>query len=113
MRVTSTLKNILGPTQSAGLDDGAPSVTIRYARPDDSLALLELAYLDSRSAPGRSARRCPSGASGVSTARWPHDPAYESSTSRTLRARLRSVNGFSMKAVFGRISPFLNTASSE
>ena len=38
MRVTSTLKNILGPTQSAGLDDGA-SVTIRYARPDDALAL--------------------------------------------------------------------------
>ena len=51
MRVTSTLKHILGPTQSAGLDDGAPSVTIRYARPDDALALLELAYLDSSHAP--------------------------------------------------------------
>ncbi len=50
MRVTSTLKNILGPTQSAGLDDGA-SVTIRYARTDDALALLELAYLDSSHAP--------------------------------------------------------------
>jgi hypothetical protein len=42
---------MLGPTQSAGLDDGAPSVTIRYARPDDALALLELAYLDSSHAP--------------------------------------------------------------
>jgi hypothetical protein len=51
MRVTNTLKNILGPTQSAGLDDGARSVTIRYARPDDALALLELAYLDSSHAP--------------------------------------------------------------
>ena len=51
MRVTSTLKNILGPTQSAGLDDSARAVTIRYARPDDALALLELAYLDSSHSP--------------------------------------------------------------
>jgi hypothetical protein len=51
MRVTSTLKNILGPSQSAGLSDGAPSVTIRYARSDDALALMELAYLDSSRAP--------------------------------------------------------------
>ena len=50
MRVTNTLKKILGPAQSAGVG-GAPSVTIRYARPDDALDLLELAYLDSSHAP--------------------------------------------------------------
>jgi hypothetical protein len=51
MRVTNTLKNILGPTQSPGHADGARAVTIRYARPDDALALMELAYLDSSYAP--------------------------------------------------------------
>jgi hypothetical protein len=46
---TTTLKKILGPTQSAvGV---APSVTIRYARPDDAVALLDLAELDSSHAP--------------------------------------------------------------
>ena len=45
---TTTLKKILGPTQAVG---DAPSVTIRYARPDDALALLELAQLDSSHAP--------------------------------------------------------------
>ena len=49
MRLTNTMKNILGPTQS--VPAGAQSVTIRYARPDDALALLELAYLDSSHAP--------------------------------------------------------------
>jgi hypothetical protein len=46
---TNTLKKILGPTQSDVGD--APSVTIRYARPDDADALLDLAYLDSSRAP--------------------------------------------------------------
>lgn len=45
---TTTLKKILGPKQAIG---DAPSVTIRYARPDDALALLELAQLDSSHAP--------------------------------------------------------------
>jgi hypothetical protein len=45
---TNTLKKILGPKQDAG---DAPSVTIRYARPDDALALLDLADLDSSHAP--------------------------------------------------------------
>ena len=46
---TTTLKKILGPTQS---DVGvAPSVTIRYARQDDAGALLDLAQLDSSHAP--------------------------------------------------------------
>ena len=46
---TTTLKKILGPTQSVvGV---APSVTIRYARPDDAVALLDLAELDSSHAP--------------------------------------------------------------
>jgi len=49
MRATDILKNILGPTQSVGSD--APSVTIRYARPDDAVALLDLAELDSSRAP--------------------------------------------------------------
>lgn len=49
MRATETLKKILGPTKSFG-DDG-PSLTIRYARPDDALALLDLAHLDSSRAP--------------------------------------------------------------
>ena len=49
MRTTHTLKKLLGPTQSIGSD--TPSVTIRYARPDDALALLELAALDSSRAP--------------------------------------------------------------
>ena len=46
---TTTLKKILGPTQSIAGD--APSVTIRYARPDDAVALLDLAELDSSYAP--------------------------------------------------------------
>jgi hypothetical protein len=45
---TNTLKKILGPKQDVG---DAPSVTIRYARPDDALALLELADLDSSRPP--------------------------------------------------------------
>ena len=49
MRAIQTLKNIIGPAQSIGND--TPSVTIRYARPDDALALLDLAYLDSSRAP--------------------------------------------------------------
>jgi hypothetical protein len=49
MRAINTLKKIVGPTQSVGSD--TPSVTIRYARPDDALALLDLAYLDSSRAP--------------------------------------------------------------
>ncbi len=49
MRTIPTLKKILGPTQTIG--DHTPSVTIRYARPDDALALLDLAYLDSSRAP--------------------------------------------------------------
>jgi hypothetical protein len=50
MRPTTILKKIIGPTQSSGRDD-VPSVMIRYARPDDALALLDLAYLDSSRAP--------------------------------------------------------------
>jgi hypothetical protein len=46
---TTTLKKLLGPTQSDVGD--APSVTIRYARPDDAIALLDLADLDSSRAP--------------------------------------------------------------
>jgi hypothetical protein len=46
---TTTLKKLLGPTQSDVGD--APSVTIRYARPDDVVALLDLAELDSSHAP--------------------------------------------------------------
>ena len=49
MRATSTLKRILGPTQSPG--DVTPPVTIRYARQDDALALLALADVDSSRAP--------------------------------------------------------------
>ena len=49
MSAITTLKKIIGPTQTVGSD--APSVTIRYARPDDALALLDLAYLDSSRAP--------------------------------------------------------------
>ncbi len=49
MRAITTLKKIAGPTQSVGPD--TPSVTIRYARPDDALALLDLAYLDSSRTP--------------------------------------------------------------
>jgi len=50
MRATHTLKKLLGPTQSVH-DSVTPSVTIRYARPDDALRLLDLAYLDSSRAP--------------------------------------------------------------
>ena len=47
---TNILKKIAGPTQSVGEGD-TRSVTIRYARPDDALALLELADLDSSRPP--------------------------------------------------------------
>jgi hypothetical protein len=49
MRATDTLKKLLGPTQD--FEAASPAVTIRYARPDDALALLDLAELDSSSAP--------------------------------------------------------------
>ena len=49
MRATDTLKSIFGPTQS--VEGSEPAVTIRYARPDDALALLELADLDSSRPP--------------------------------------------------------------
>ena len=49
MRATDTLKKLLGPTQD--IDVSSPDVTIRYARPDDALALLDLADLDSSHAP--------------------------------------------------------------
>jgi hypothetical protein len=52
MRATETLKKLLGPVQSFDGTPGAePTVTIRYASPDDALALLDLAALDSSSAP--------------------------------------------------------------
>ena len=52
MRATETLKKLLGPTQSIdGIAVAESSVTIRYARPDDALALLDLADLDSSYAP--------------------------------------------------------------
>ena len=41
------LKKIMGPAQSIDGVDAAQPVTIRYARPDDALALLDLADLDS------------------------------------------------------------------
>ena len=49
MRATETIKKLIGPTQSA--DGSGPAVTIRYARPDDALELLDLADLDSSRAP--------------------------------------------------------------
>lgn len=49
MRATDTLKNLLGPTQD--IQAASPDVTIRYARPDDALALMDLADLDSSHAP--------------------------------------------------------------
>jgi hypothetical protein len=49
MRATHTLKKLLGPTQDVAV--ASPDVTIRYARPDDALALLDLADLDSSTAP--------------------------------------------------------------
>ena len=49
MRATETLKKLLGPTQD--FEVASPAVTIRYARPDDALALLDLADLDSSTAP--------------------------------------------------------------
>ena len=49
MRTTETLKKLLGPTQD--FEVASPAVTIRYARPDDALALLDLADLDSSTAP--------------------------------------------------------------
>ena len=49
MRATYTLKKLLGPTQD--FEAASPDVTIRYARPDDALALMDLADLDSSRAP--------------------------------------------------------------
>ena len=49
MRATDTLKKLLGPTQD--VQASSPAVTIRYARPDDALALLDLADLDSSTPP--------------------------------------------------------------
>ena len=46
MRATEILTTILGPCQDAGLGRG-DSVTFRYAEPEDALALLDLAALDS------------------------------------------------------------------
>jgi hypothetical protein len=48
MRATATLKKLLGPVQSFdGTSAAETTVTIRYARPDDALALLDLAAMDS------------------------------------------------------------------
>jgi hypothetical protein len=44
------LKKITGPTQTIDGRSAQP-VTIRYARPDDALALMDLAELDSAHAP--------------------------------------------------------------
>jgi hypothetical protein len=49
MRATDTLKKLLGPTPE--FEAASPALTIRYARPDDALALLHLAELDSSVAP--------------------------------------------------------------
>ena len=49
MRATDTLKKLLGPTQDVQVS--SPAVTIRYARSDDALALLDLADLDSSRPP--------------------------------------------------------------
>ena len=49
MRATDTLKKLLGPTQD--FEAASSDVTIRYARPDDALALMDLADLDSSYAP--------------------------------------------------------------
>jgi len=49
MRATDTLKKLLGPTQDGTV--ASPDVTIRYARPDDAPALLDLADLDSSRPP--------------------------------------------------------------
>src|SRR4051794_38614335 len=51
MRSTPTLKKLLGPTKSLEGISATPDVTISYARPDDALDLLDLAYLDSSRAP--------------------------------------------------------------
>jgi len=49
MRATENLMKLLGPTQA--VEVASPAVTIRYARPDDALALLDLADLDSSTPP--------------------------------------------------------------
>ena len=49
MGATDTFKKLLGPTQDVQV--ASPAVTIRYARPDDALALLDLADLDSSTPP--------------------------------------------------------------
>ena len=51
MRATETLKKLFGPTQSLDGIDSSASVTIRYARPDDHRAVMDLAYLDSSYVP--------------------------------------------------------------
>jgi hypothetical protein len=51
MRATATLKKLLGPKQSIDNIGASTSVTIRYARPEDALALIELADLDSSHPP--------------------------------------------------------------
>jgi hypothetical protein len=50
MRATEILNSLLGPRQDADLAAGRP-VTFRYAEPEDALALLDLAALDSSRAP--------------------------------------------------------------
>jgi hypothetical protein len=50
MRATEILNSLLGPRQDADLHAGRP-VTFRYAEPEDALALLDLAALDSSRAP--------------------------------------------------------------
>lgn len=50
MRATEILNSILGPRQDADLAAGR-SITFRYAEPQDALALLDLAALDSSHAP--------------------------------------------------------------
>ena len=49
MSTTAFIKRILGPTQR--IDDGAPTMTLRYALPGDAGALDRLAQLDSSRAP--------------------------------------------------------------
>jgi len=49
MRTTETLKKLLGPTQDVPV--ASPAVTMRYAGPEDALALLDLAALDSSAPP--------------------------------------------------------------
>jgi len=50
MRATEILNSIFGPRQDADIAAGR-SVTFRYAEPEDALALLDLAAVDSSDAP--------------------------------------------------------------